>query len=165
MSLMEEHKRFLERFVTFLGEGNVIESKIPRERRIFVLIKVDKLRDAVTYLRDNEGFTHISTITGLDRGEDIEVIYHLTKKDLSINLKVRVPYDKPVVPSITDILNGAVLYEREIHDLVGVVPEGHPNLKPLVLPEHWPEDVHPLLKKWDLDSIRKKIDEGGERKE
>ena len=161
MSLIEEHNRVIEGLASFIGRESVIESRIPRERRAFVVIRAEKLRDAVSYLKEKEGFEHVSTITGLDRGEDIEVIYHLTKKDLSLALKVRVPYDKPVVQTISDILNGAVLYEREIHDLLGVVVEGHPNLKRLILPENWPEDVHPLLKKWDLDSIRKKIDGEG----
>ena len=147
----------MERLKSSIGKDNVIDSKIPRERRTFVEIKADSLRDAVTHLKEKEGFEHISTITGLDTRQDLELIYHLTKRDSILNLKVRVPYEKPIVKSISDILNGAILYEQEIHDLVGVVSEGHPNLKPLVLPENWPEGVHPLLKKWDLESIKKKI--------
>jgi len=157
VSLIEDQSRLVERLATSIGKENVISAKNPRERRTFIEIKADSLRDAVTYLKEKEDFEHISTITGLDTGQDLELIYHLTKRDLILNLKLRVPYERPIVKSISDILNGAILYEREIHDLIGVIPEGHPNLKPLVLPEHWPEGVHPLLKKWDLESIKKKI--------
>ena len=110
MSLLDDHKRLVESLTSFLGEENVVESRIPRERRAFVTIKPDKLRDAITYLKDREGLNHISTITGLDTGEDLEVIYHLTKKDLSLSLKVRVPYDRPVVKSISDILNLSLIH-------------------------------------------------------
>ncbi|RLG90884.1 hydrogenase large subunit, partial [Candidatus Bathyarchaeota archaeon] len=63
--------------------------------------------------------------------------------------------EKPVVPTITDIIPGAVLYEREVHDLLGVAFEGHPDLSPLVLPEEWPERVYPLRKEYTLEKLRK----------
>ena len=68
------------------------------------------------------------------------------------------PASDPKVPSITDIINGATLYEREVHDLVGVYPEGHPDPKRLLLSEDWPEGVYPLLKTWDVNSLRKRVD-------
>ena len=55
-----------------------------------------------------------------------------------------VPEGKPVAPTITDVIPGAVLYEREVHDLLGVEFEGHPDLSPLLLPDDWPREVHPL---------------------
>ena len=157
MSLIENHKRFVDGFTKFLGAENILESKIPRERRVFITIKREKLRDAVKYLMDHEGFNHITTITGLDAGETLDVLYHLTKKDLSLTLRVKAPMDDPAVDSISDLMNGAFMYELEVHDLIGVVPRGHPNLKRLSLPEDWPEGVHPLLKKWSLDKIKEEI--------
>lgn len=158
MSLMDDHKRLIEGFTEFLGAESVLESKIPRERRVFVTIKKDRLRDAVRYLRDREGLTHITTISGVDVGDEMEVLYHLTKKDLSLALRVKVPMEELVLDSIVDILKGAPLYEREVHDMLGVKFEGHPDLKRLILPEEWPEGVHPLLKKWSLEKIRETID-------
>ncbi len=161
MSVLEENEKVVERLEKFLGPENVLEARVPRPRRAFVTMKLDKLREAAKYLRDEEGLKHISTISGVDLGGELEVVYHLRKKDLSLSLKVTVPADNPVVPSITDILNGATLYEREIHDLLGIVPEGHPNLKRLILPDDWPEGVHPLRKEWDVQSLRERVD--GER--
>lgn len=158
MSLIDDHNRLLRDFTESLGAENVLKSKIMRERRVIVTVEKDKLRDAVKFLKEHEGLTHITTISGVDVGDGIEVIYHLTKKDLSLGLRVKVPMEEPVVESIVDILNGATLYEREVHDLLGVVFEGHPNLKRLILPDEWPEGVHPLLKKWSLDKIREEID-------
>jgi Ni,Fe-hydrogenase III component G len=59
----------------------------------------------------------------------------------------------PEFPSLTPLLPAAAWYEREIHDLFGLVPLGHPDLRPLVLHEHWPSGCHPLRK--DFTKISK----------
>jgi len=158
MSYVEENKKTLERLTEAIGKENVVDVKIPKEKRYYVTIKVDKLRDTVTYLKEKEGLFHLSTITGMDLGEERELNYHLNRPNLIFTIKVRVPADKPVVPSITDIINGATIYEREINDLLGVFPEGHPNPKRLLMTEEWPEGIYPLLKKWDVKSLRKAVD-------
>jgi len=137
-------------------KNSVFEVKIPKERRIFVKIGKTALKDAVKYLVHELGFSHLSTITGADTSEEIELIYHLAYKgSIELSLKTTVPKEKPVVPTITDIIPGAVLYEREVHDLLGVAFEGHPDLSPLVLPEEWPERVYPLRKEYTLEKLRK----------
>jgi NADH-quinone oxidoreductase subunit C len=158
MSVLDENVKVVERLTEAIGKENVLESKTPSGRRAFVRIKTEKLRDAVAYLKEKEGITHLSTISGLDLGEEREIVYHFAAKNLGISLKVRVPASDPKTPSITDIINGAILYEREVHELVGVYPEGHPNPKRLLLSEDWPEGVYPLLKTWDVNSLRKRVD-------
>lgn len=49
-------------------------------------------------------------------------------------------------PSLSGLIDAAVWYEREIHDLFGLIPVGHPDLRPLVLHENWPQGVFPLRK-------------------
>jgi formate hydrogenlyase subunit 5 len=46
-------------------------------------------------------------------------------------------------PALTPLLGAAFWYEREIHDLFGVVPAGHPRLEPLILPLHNGEQPRP----------------------
>ena len=158
MSYVEENKKTLEKFTETIGNENVVSSKIPKEKRVWVTVKVDKLRDAVSYIKEKEGLFHLSTITGVDYGEERELNYHFNRPNLIFTIKVRVPSDKPEVPSITDIINGATIFEREVYDLLGVTPIGHPNPKRLLMTEEWPEGVFPLLKKWDVKSLRKAID-------
>jgi len=158
MSILEINEKRMNEFTKFLGKKNVLESRIPRAHRAFITIKPEKLREAVKYVKEEMGIIHITTITAVDLEDKIEVIYHLTDKDLSIALKVQVPIEEPVVDSIQDILEGAPLYEREIHDLMGVVPKGHPNLKKLILPEDWPDNLYPQRKANSLQDIRKTID-------
>lgn len=57
-------------------------------------------------------------------------------------------------PSLTPYMPAAAWYEREIHDLFGLEPAGHPDLRPLVNHENWPSELHPLRKDCCPDHIR-----------
>jgi len=151
---MEKENEIIEKLKDFLKE-NLIRTTVPRERRIFVYIKKDALKNAVKYLAKDLKFKHLSTITGVDSGEEIEVIYHLAYKgSIELSLELTVPKNKPSVPTVTDLIPGAVLYEREVHDLLGVNFEGHPDLSPLLLPDGWPQDVYPLRKEHSPEQLK-----------
>jgi len=141
-----------------IGAENVLEVQARRARRLFIAVRDEALKDAVAYLA-KAGFGHITTMTGLDLGEKLEVVYHLDKDGVQLSLKTTIPESHPVLKSITDVLPGAVFYEREVHDLLGVVFEGHPDLSPLVLPEGWPKGLHPLRKKYSVEDIRRMVDQ------
>ncbi|MEM2914711.1 MAG: NADH-quinone oxidoreductase subunit C, partial [Candidatus Bathyarchaeia archaeon] len=137
---------------------NILESKFPQPRRIFVHIKPEILHQSVSYLVNELNFTHLTTITGLDLKNEFEVIYHINDGQNELSIKIRIPRDKPNVPTITDIIPGAALYERELHDLFGIVAEGHPELKRIILPDNWPEGVYPMRKEWTIEKLREKLD-------
>lgn len=126
---------------------SILELKVPRPRKAYVFLKPECHRDAVSLLLKNVEDTQLSTITGVDLGNEIELNYHMAC-DGTVTLKTRVSREKPVTKTITDILPGANLYEREVFDLLGVVFEGHPNLQRLLLPENWPQGSYPLRKDW-----------------
>ena len=93
-------------------------------------------------------FDCLSNQSGVDytaKGH-IEVVYHLysyTHRH-QIVLKVDVPRDNPVVPTVEGIWKAANWLEREIYDLLGVTFEGHPDLRRILMPEDW--IGHPLRK-------------------
>lgn len=68
---------------------------------------------------------------------------HAARPDLAI-LRVRVPAARPDYPSLVSVLPAVHWDEREVHDLFGIVPLGHPDPRRLVLPDDWPADLHPL---------------------
>lgn len=70
-------------------------------------------------------------------------------KGLKLSLKKIEPLE---FPSLTPLFPGAAWYEREIHDLFGLVPSGHPDLRPLVLHENWPRGLYPLRKDFRADT-------------
>lgn len=55
--------------------------------------------------------------------------------------------------SITPMVHAAKWYEREIRDLFGLIPVGHPDMRRLVRHEHWPKGVHPLKKDCAWDQV------------
>ena len=64
--------------------------------------------------------------------------------DRRAELEVRLDPEHPEVPSLAHISFPASRFEREIHDLFGIIPAGHPFLRRLVLHQHWPEGWHPM---------------------
>jgi NADH-quinone oxidoreductase subunit C len=79
-------------------------------------------------------------------GGGLQVVYQFARYDQLYRIKARVSAPKSLeVPSISDIYHGADWHERETRDFFGVVFDGHPNLKPLLLTEE-DSDFHPLLK-------------------
>lgn len=152
---MERTNEIAEKLKTILKES-LIEIKSPRKRRIVARIKKDSFREAFKRIVKDMKITHLSTITGIDLGQGIELLYHLAYEDsIEVTLGFTIPKDDPRVPTVTDLVPGAVLYEREIHEVLGVNFEGHPNLTPLLLPEGWPEGVYPLRKDSKFEDLRK----------
>jgi membrane-bound hydrogenase subunit beta len=152
---METENEIVEKLQQSL-KNVIIGISAPRKRRIFVHVTTNALRDAIEYSVNDLEFKHLSTITGSDLGEEMELIYHLAYKgSIELSLRINVSKKNPIVPTITSIIPGAVLYEREVHDVVGVTFEGHPDLSPLILPDGWPEGVYPLRKDEKFEELRK----------
>jgi len=145
---IETEKQLLNELKEKFGDKVLDSSYVKKPRRVFVDVKNDAYRDVITYMRDNWDAIHITTITGMDTGESFILMYHIFAKKHKVMFTIRftIPRDNPIVKSITDILPGASLYEREVYDMFGIKFEGHPNLKRLLLPEDWPEGVYPLRK-------------------
>lgn len=131
-----------------------LEVSTPRAGRIFVHVSREHLKKVIAFLKD-DGFVHLSGITGLQTSGAFELLYHLSGRGILLTVRVNLPLNE-VAPTITDIIPGALLYEREIHDLFGVKFEEHPNLEPLILPEDWPKDVYPMRKSQTVDRGKKR---------
>lgn len=113
---------------------------------IWITVEKKDLMKVLRHLR-SIGVLRISSITGNDLGDRIEVIYHLIHKQKTINVKVSLDGGKPSVESVTKIYPGANLFERELYEMLGVAVKGHPNLKRLFLDKNSPET--PLRKSPD----------------
>lgn len=135
-----------------------METKVQRARSIFVTVKTESYKESIRKVVEKYGITHISTITGTDSGKTIDVMPHLSCAGIKITFKAAVPKTAAEIDTLTDVLPGAVMYEREVHDLLGVKFKGHPNLARLVLSDDWARDVFPLRKEYKVvrpEPIRK----------
>ena len=91
------------------------------------------------------GFNYLQCQGAYDLGPGKELVsfYHLVKVDDNVDepeevrLKVFLPRDNPQVPSVYWIWKSADWQERESYDMFGIVYEGHPNLKRILMPEDW----------------------------
>lgn len=127
------------------GFGHGIEARMAR--RAWTEIETAQNKQALTWLK-KAGFLHLSTITANDLGDHFEIIYHLVGQGLVLSVKCMIAREKPALASVTSVMPAAILYEQELHDLFGIQVTGHPDLKPLILPEGWPAGVYPLRKDW-----------------
>jgi len=71
-------------------------------------------------------------------------VFSFDRAQLYVLVESSIPEDDPRIDSITPVAPGADWAEREFQDAVGVRPEGHPDPRRLLLPDEWPEGVHPL---------------------
>lgn len=98
-------------------------------------------------------YNFLSDVTGIDyypQEPRFGIAYHLYSMihNRSLRLKVLLPGDDPVVPSVVSEYPAANWPEREIFDLLGVTFEGHPDLRRILMPEGW--DGYPLRKDYPL---------------
>ena len=129
-----------------LIKDHIKNAKVTNERRVTAITDKQHYREALLTLKAND-ILHLSTITGVDLGEEIAVIYHIDcGEGALLNLKLFLPKNAPNLLSVTDIFPGAILYERDLMEMLGVVVENHPDPRRLFLPEDWPEGNYPLRK-------------------
>jgi NAD(P)H-quinone oxidoreductase subunit J len=91
------------------------------------------------------GFNYLQCQGAYDLGPGQELVsfYHLVKvadnvdKPVEVRLKVFLPRDNPTVSSVYWIWKAADWQERESYDMFGIIYEGHPNLKRILMPEDW----------------------------
>lgn len=116
-----------------------------------VLATPDDLAPIVVALRAKH-LGWLSAITGLDPGLEagyLEVLYHFSTAGAVITLRLRTPRQSPVVPTLSDIIPTAEVFERELHEMFGIEVIGLRNANKLYLPDDWPDGVYPLRKDFD----------------
>jgi NADH/F420H2 dehydrogenase subunit C len=128
--------------------GGQIPGAVIEARGDAIRLQPDALYKAVQFLKDSPdlAFDYLNFITPVDYYDYFEIVYMFTslKHNHSIKLKVQCPREKPALPSLYELFRGADFQEREAYDLMGIVFEGHPNLKRIVLWETF--QGHPLRK-------------------
>jgi membrane-bound hydrogenase subunit beta len=118
--------------------------------RIWVSLTPEQLIPAVTTLREKFSIMQLAVIVGEDLRDAFLVNYVFTGEKVVV-LQVRTDHERPEVPSLAELLPGAMVYERELKDLLGITPVGHPDLRRQAIPEDWPEGVYPLRKDVTFD--------------
>ncbi len=126
--------------------------------QLFVRIPADRLLEVMQFLFDDARckFEQLSDVTCVDylNYPDADDRFGVTYSLLSLSLnhrlwvKVFVNDPEPTVPTMTSIWRGAEWTEREVYDMFGILFEGHPDLRRILMPQNF-ED-HPLRKDYPL---------------
>lgn len=124
-------------------------------------VRREDLRAICAVLRDHDriAFNALSDLTVADmlrlRTEprfDVVVVLYSLQNRVRLRLKAGCNDGEPV-PSLVPLWNGANWLEREAYDMFGIIFEGHPNLKRILLPDDWDEGF-PLRKDYPLRGWR-----------
>jgi len=123
-----------------------------------IIIEPQDVQPVLRHLRDTPGliYNFLSDISPVDYYPDYDrpgrfgVSYHLYSMlyNRRVRVKTFVDEDEPVVPTVTEIWPGANWLEREAHDMMGIVFDGHPDLRRLLMPADW--DGHPHRRDYPL---------------
>jgi membrane-bound hydrogenase subunit beta len=140
--------------------ASALSGELTRGKK-YIAVKVDReaFHQACEKVAGLPGLYHLSTITGVDMGKEIELLYHFWKEKRFVVVKTRVPKSDPRLPSVSDVLPASLLYEAEVKDLLGVQFDGNPLTgQKLLLPDAYPSDEPPpLTKEADPEKIRRKM--------
>jgi NADH-quinone oxidoreductase subunit C len=139
-------KRYKEKF----GPA-ILEAWVDRKQAILVVAR-DLLVEIATYSRDEEKFDWLSDLTAVDwprREQRFDVVLNMYSFEKNERLRLKVhAAENERVPSVQGVWATANWEEREVYDMFGVVFEGHPELKRILLPDEW--QGHPLRKDYDI---------------
>jgi NADH-quinone oxidoreductase subunit C len=121
---------------------------------VTVTVPRESIVEICAFLKEKHGFDMLADLCGGDRGPEedprFEVNYHLfsTTHYKRLRLKVLVSEDDAHVPTVSALWKTANWHERETYDLVGVIFDGHPDLRRILLPSDF--DGHALRKDYPL---------------
>ncbi len=122
-----------------------------------LLVTSDRLHAAARDLKDL-GFDRLGMVTAVDFGEEFELVYRLQSREMraGIFVKTRVPRDEPRIDSVNDLWAAANWQEREVYDMFGIVFDGHPDLRRILLTDDWVG--YPLRKDYENPTIIRRPD-------
>jgi Ni,Fe-hydrogenase III component G len=117
----------------------------PTSRRIYLQVDPQFIPETARVLF-NDLQARLQTASGVDAPGEIEILYHwaLDRIGLVVTVRTRVDRDRPEIASITSICPAAEWIEREMWELLGILFQGHPDLRHLLLVDDWPEGDFPL---------------------
>jgi len=131
----------------------IVDAKLEGVIDPFIKVAPDRIGQVARFLRDEEKmqFDTLMLLTGMDyTGGKLGVVYHLASTALNhkIVLKVEVSTANSHVQSVESVWKTANWHEREAFDMIGIIFDGHPDLRRILMPDDW--EGHPLRKDYKV---------------
>ena len=144
-------EQVVQRVKDALG-AKIKDLQVKWPHRVYVEVDPDDLPDVARCLF-SELRARYAIASGMEMEEGFEVLHHFAfdQDHVIVTVRVRADKENPSYESIAPIIEGAEFIEREMNELLGIEFRGHPDMRRLLLPEEWPEGVHPLRrgKPWE----------------
>ncbi|MFZ0380027.1 MAG: NADH-quinone oxidoreductase subunit C [Solirubrobacteraceae bacterium] len=123
---------------------SIRDTEFHRGRAVLVA-NPEKVRLVLEHLR-SKGYKFLASLHGVDyypHEPRLGVLYEMLDRSTvdRISVKARVSTDAPRIDSVVDMFPGANFPEREVYDMFGVVFDGHPDMRRILMPEDY--EGHP----------------------
>lgn len=125
------------------SEGTIITVEVP----------VAQFKPAAALVKEDLGCRFFAFLTAIDHKEaGLEVVARLDNLEAKVQvmLRAKLGAGNTHCPSLFAVYRGANWMEREAFDMFGIIFDGHPDLRRMLLPEDWVG--HPLLKSYAVDT-------------
>ena len=119
-----------------------------------LMAEAARIVDVLSFLRDDPAcqfvcFTDLTAADYPDREKRFEIVYHLLSPKLNQRIRIKIETDEETpAPSTISVFPASNWYEREIYDFFGVLFDGHPDLRRILMPEEFV--AFPLRKDYPL---------------
>ena len=148
----EQAAAIFARIKELLGEeGLTFRPEAPQPD---LFVTSERLRALCLALRDDPAlaFESLQQVAGTDYAKEERLRSTITLCSYAhggrlLTLHTDLPREAPQLPTVSDIWPAAEWHERESWDLLGIVYEGHPDLRRIMLPDDW--EGHPLRKDYE----------------
>jgi Ni,Fe-hydrogenase III large subunit/Ni,Fe-hydrogenase III component G len=145
-------------------DSAIVRADLPSDRQLFVWVQPAAVKEVCQYIFRDLDARYVISIGADDRpfsgGFVVAHDFAFDKDHVLCSVLAQLPGDEPRIESISTVVPAANWAEREMRDLVGIEPVGHPYPKRLVLPDGWPDDVHPLRKDVPWNHVPEEFKDG-----
>lgn len=153
MPEITDKQQLIDRLMKKFGPALVFEAGVRNCNEVHLAVAPESVPALCLYLNKELGLPLISMVGNDERKQAgsfaVYYIFACDNGKCSVIIKTMVLPDKPEFSSITPIIPAAQWYEREIRDMLGLEPVGHPDRRRLAHHKDWPGGIYPLRRDFD----------------